>query len=246
MWAPIKKLRLLRNGCACPGSAAASPPPGRAHFIITSLWRLSSGNHKQRMRGAGQPKFVLAELEYFNDPSPPSQADGFHRHIFLRRADLVLLWMLLVLLPLQPLLAILHPSRGAGTCSLPLEPGWVDETVSGSPVSQPLVGFGLFHWLMRVGAGSVQTCHPCGLQPQMRHYFEFSAGAGFPSSPQPAASLPTTTNIRTTKMVFYFKRSVACRGSCVTSWLHFAANDLAYRVTQGGTPDMLPGYVGGR
>lgn len=33
------------------GSTPASPPPGRAYFMITSLWRLSSGNHKQRMKG---------------------------------------------------------------------------------------------------------------------------------------------------------------------------------------------------
>lgn len=149
-------------------------------------------------------------------------------------ADPVGLWMLLVLLPLPSCV----PAAAQG-------PGPDSE----SPVSQPLGGDRPLP-LAEASAGSLRlhACHPCGWQPQTHHGVEFSPG--FPSSSsssrQPAASVPTTTNIRTTKMVFISNDPSLWRGSGVTSWLHFAADDLVYRVTPGGTPDMLPGCVGRR
>lgn len=191
--------------------------------------------------GEGEPEFVLAELEYFNEPPHP-QPDGFHSHIFLRRAD-----RSRSLDAAGSVTAAVPPRRGAGTCGLPLDPGRVEEmAVSGSPVPQPFIGIGLFHWLTRVRAASVQARHPLWVTTTNAPSLRILCWTLF-ALLSPACRICTHNNKHENhKDGFYFKRSVAWRGSCVTSWLHLAADDPAYRVTLGGTPDMLPGHAGRR
>lgn len=108
---------------------------------------------------------------------PPSfplhpQPDGFHGHIFPRRSSRSLDAAGSVAA------AVLHlrlRRRDLRFSSGPCLSGG-DGTVSESPVSQPLGGTDLSHWLRQVRAASVHACHPCGLQPQTHHGVEFFAG----------------------------------------------------------------------
>lgn len=106
-------------------------------------------------------QFVLAELEYFNEPYPPRlpQPDAFHGQIFLRRIDPAVLdatGSVTAAVPprrlaSQPLRRYLWVSSGP----------WLsggDGTGSGSPVPQAFTGTDLSHWL---------ACHLSGLQPQL-------------------------------------------------------------------------------